>query len=145
MDIYWHLFISAIYKDISEYQVIEDASGSDLETEKIKLLLNKTVSKLNVEDHTVTLNDGSVIYYNKVLLATGGVPKKLPTPTDSANVTTFRNIQDFQQLDKIAKEGAHIAVVGGGFLGSELAVALAHRGKLLWGDLIHRNWFLFSW
>lgn len=121
---------STIYKDVSEYELIKDASGSDIETNKIKLLLNKSVSKLNVEDHTVTLNDGSVIYYNKVLLATGGQPKQLPaTASDNKNVTTFRNIRDFQKLDKIAKDGAHIAVVGGGFLGSELAVALAHRCK----------------
>lgn len=46
--------------------MIEDASGSDLQTNKIKLLLNKRVTKLNVEDHTVTLADGSMIYYNKV-------------------------------------------------------------------------------
>ncbi|KAI8638177.1 apoptosis-inducing factor, mitochondrion-associated, C-term-domain-containing protein [Parasitella parasitica] len=119
---------NTIYKDVSEYELIEDASGSDIETNKIKLLLNKSVSKLNVEDHTVTLDDGSVIYYNKVLLATGGQPKKLPTQTEeSDHVTTFRDIRDFQKLDKIAKDGAHIAVVGGGFLGSELAVALAHR------------------
>ncbi|KAF1796248.1 apoptosis-inducing factor, mitochondrion-associated, C-term-domain-containing protein [Mucor lusitanicus] len=119
---------NTIYKDVSEYELIKDASGSDIETNKIKLLLNKSVSKLNVEDHTVTLNDGSVIYYNKVLLATGGQPKQLPaTASDNKNVTTFRNIRDFQKLDKIAKDGAHIAVVGGGFLGSELAVALAHR------------------
>jgi programmed cell death 8 (apoptosis-inducing factor) len=65
-------------------------------------------------------------------LATGGVPKKLPSQkSDDSNVSTFRNIHDFQKLEKIAKNGAHIAVVGGGFLGSELAVALAHRCKLL--------------
>ncbi|KAI8058795.1 apoptosis-inducing factor, mitochondrion-associated, C-term-domain-containing protein [Thamnidium elegans] len=118
---------NTVYQDISKYEIIKDASGSDIETDKIKLLLNKSVSKLNVEDHTVTLDDGSVLYYNKVLLATGGTPKKLPSQTEDSNVTTFRNIQDFQKLDKIAKDGAHIAVVGGGFLGSELAVALAHR------------------
>lgn len=68
--IYWRSFvISTIYKDISEYEVIQDASGSDLETTKTKLLLNKSVTKLNVEDHTVTLNDGSVIYYHKVFWA----------------------------------------------------------------------------
>jgi programmed cell death 8 (apoptosis-inducing factor) len=111
--------------------LIEDASGSDLETTKTKLLLNKSVTKLNVEDHTVTLNDGSVIYYNKVLLATGGAPKKLPNQADNEHVTTFRTVRDFQKLEKIAKDGAHIAVIGGGFLGSELAVALAHRCKYM--------------
>ncbi|CDH58611.1 apoptosis-inducing factor mitochondrial [Lichtheimia corymbifera JMRC:FSU:9682] len=120
---------NTIYQDLAEYQVIPDASGSDLQTSKIKLLFNK-VSKLNIEDHTVTLADGSVIYYNKVLLATGGEPKNLPNqPKDVANVTTYRTVEDFKKLDKIAKNGAHIAVVGGGFLGSELAVALAKRAE----------------
>lgn len=62
-------------------------------------------------------------------MATGGEPKQLPSQSENSNVTTFRNINDFKKLEKIAKDGAHIAVVGGGFLGSELAVALAHRCK----------------
>lgn len=53
----------------------------------------------------------------------------LPQAANVANVSTYRTIEDFKKLDKIAKNGAHIAVVGGGFLGSELAVALAKRGK----------------
>ncbi|KAI7858497.1 apoptosis-inducing factor, mitochondrion-associated, C-term-domain-containing protein [Circinella umbellata] len=121
---------NTIYQDVSQYEVIEDASGSDLQTNKIKLLLNKQVTKLNVEDHTVTLADGSVIYYNKVLLATGGEPKKLPGQSEKSDkITTFRTVSDFKKLDQIAKDGAHIAVIGGGFLGSELAVALAKRGE----------------
>lgn len=64
-------------------------------------------------------------------MATGGEPKQLPSQAENSNVTTFRNINDFKKLEKIAKDGAHIAVVGGGFLGSELAVALAHRCRLL--------------
>ncbi|KAI9261027.1 apoptosis-inducing factor, mitochondrion-associated, C-term-domain-containing protein [Sporodiniella umbellata] len=118
---------NAVYQDESEYELIKSAEGSDVETKKIKLLLNRKVTQLNVEDHTVTLNDGSVVYYNKVLLATGGAPKRLEGDTE--NVTTFRNVNDFKKLDQVAKHGAHIAVVGGGFLGSELAVALAHRAK----------------
>ncbi|KAI9013999.1 apoptosis-inducing factor, mitochondrion-associated, C-term-domain-containing protein [Phycomyces nitens] len=116
-----------IYQDISLYEVLEDASGSDTPSEKIKLL-NKRVAKLNVDKRTVTLDDGSEIYYNKVLLATGGTPKKFPGVQD-ANVTSFRSIDDFKLLESKAKDGAHIAVVGGGFLGSELAVALAHRAE----------------
>lgn len=65
----------------------------------------------------------------KVLLATGGEPKRLPMQDkNNKNITTFRSIEDFKKLEQLAKNGAHIAVVGGGFLGSELAVALAHRG-----------------
>ncbi|CAO3645531.1 unnamed protein product [Cunninghamella blakesleeana] len=117
------------YQDESLYEIIEDASGSDLQTDKIKLLLNKPVTKLNIEDHTLTLADGSFIYYNKVLLATGGAPKQLPKQPNSTKITTFRTVDDLKQLDAIVKPGSHIAVIGGGFLGSELAVALANRAS----------------
>ncbi|KAI8331781.1 apoptosis-inducing factor, mitochondrion-associated, C-term-domain-containing protein [Chlamydoabsidia padenii] len=120
---------SVYYHDESLYHIIEDASGSDDLTDKIKLLVNKPVTKLNVEDHTVTLADGSIIYYNKVLLATGGSPKQLPKQPESSKITTFRTIDDLKKLDAIVKPGSHIAVVGGGFLGSELAVALAKRAS----------------
>ncbi|KAI8974719.1 apoptosis-inducing factor, mitochondrion-associated, C-term-domain-containing protein [Pilobolus umbonatus] len=119
-----------VYRSKDDYELIEDASGSDLQTDKTKLLLNKKVTGLNVEEHSITLDDGSEIYYHKVLIATGGEPKKLSMQEESDQVTTFRTVRDFQQLDQIAKEGAHIAVIGGGFLGSELAVALAHRENL---------------
>ncbi len=66
------------------------------------------------------------------MLATGGEPKKLPQQDENnENITTFRTIEDFKKLEKLAKKDAHIAVVGGGFLGSELAVALAHRGMYI--------------
>ncbi|CAO3657770.1 unnamed protein product [Umbelopsis ramanniana] len=120
---------SALYQDISQYEIITDVADLNKETTKIKLLLQKTVNKLDVEAHTVELDDGSVIEYNKVLLATGGSPKHLPNQSNVKNVTTFRTVDDLRKLDSIAKKDAHIVVVGGGFLGSELAVALAHRAK----------------
>ncbi|KAJ2961586.1 hypothetical protein NQZ79_g3143 [Umbelopsis isabellina] len=120
---------SAVYQDISEYEIVTDLADINKESTKIKLLLQKTVTKLDVEAHTVELNDGQTIEYNKVLLATGGSPKQLPNQSGVKNVTTFRTVEDLRKLDAIAKKNAHIVVVGGGFLGSELAIALAHRAK----------------
>ena len=58
---------SALYQDISQYEIITDVADLNKETTKIKLLLQKTVNKLDVEAHTVELDDGSVIEYNKVM------------------------------------------------------------------------------
>lgn len=58
---------SALYQDISQYEIITDMADLNKETTKIKLLLQKTVNKLDVEAHTVELDDGSVIEYNKVM------------------------------------------------------------------------------
>lgn len=62
-------------------------------------------------------------------MATGGAPKHLPKQPESSKITTFRTVDDLKQLDAIVKPGSHIAVIGGGFLGSELAVALANRAS----------------
>ncbi|KAI7871318.1 apoptosis-inducing factor, mitochondrion-associated, C-term-domain-containing protein [Spinellus fusiger] len=118
---------NTLYQSKESYEIIEDASGAEVPSEKIKVL-RKRVVRLNVDSHTVTLEDGSDIYYSKVLLATGAAPKQLPGVKDP-RVTTYRSLDDFKQLESKAKEGARIVVVGGGFLGSELAVALAHQAK----------------
>ena len=63
-----------------------------------------------------------------------GKPKSLPQlealPEDLKNhVTLFRRIEDFQKLDNISNNIQSITIFGGGFLGSELACALGHRGR----------------
>jgi programmed cell death 8 (apoptosis-inducing factor) len=75
-----------------------------------------------------------VVVYDKCLLATGGTPKSLAVLDDASDevkqhVNLFRTTKDFERLKALAGKSKKIAVVGGGFLGSELAVALAHYGK----------------
>ncbi|KAF9291973.1 Apoptosis-inducing factor 1, mitochondrial [Mortierella alpina] len=98
----------------------------------VKLLTGATVSDLNVSEQTITLDNGKVLKYGKVLLATGGIPKTLPVLKGAAEgkVTTFRSAEDFKKLHALVKSAdKKIVIVGGGFLGSELAVAVSHYGK----------------
>ncbi|XP_018319702.1 apoptosis-inducing factor 1, mitochondrial [Agrilus planipennis] len=93
-----------------------------------------TVKSLDVENRTATLDDGYVIEYEKCLIATGARPKNLDiftkAPTNiRERVTTYRDICDFEELREIAKEVKSLAVIGGGFLGSELACSLARFSK----------------
>ncbi|KAF9904349.1 Apoptosis-inducing factor 1, mitochondrial, partial [Lobosporangium transversale] len=98
----------------------------------VKLLTGITVSDLNVAEQTITLDSGKTLKYGKVLLATGGVPKTLPVLQGAGKdkVTTYRSVEDFKKLYALLKStNKKIVIVGGGFLGSELAVAISNYGR----------------
>lgn len=100
----------------------------------VALLKGKKVVGINSKEQKVKLDDGAEIRYDKLLLAPGGIPRNLPIFENSSDevkkrITLFRKIVDFKDLDDAIKEAKSIAVVGGGFLGSELACALGYRGK----------------
>jgi 3-phenylpropionate/trans-cinnamate dioxygenase ferredoxin reductase component len=65
--------------------------------------------------------------YGRLLLATGSTPREIDAP-DSDRVLFFRSAADYRRLRALAQKGAHIAVIGGGYIGAELAAALAHEG-----------------
>ncbi|KAG0276230.1 Apoptosis-inducing factor 1, mitochondrial, partial [Linnemannia gamsii] len=98
----------------------------------VKLLTGSTVENLNIAEQSLTLNNGKVLKYGKILLATGGIPKTLPVlqGAGEGKVTTFRSVEDFKKLHSLVNSAdKKIVIVGGGFLGSELAVAVSHFGK----------------
>jgi programmed cell death 8 (apoptosis-inducing factor) len=95
-----------------------------------------TVSHLDVVHRTAYLEDGYEIQYDKCLIATGANPKMLGVfevacadPQVDERVKLFRNIFDFEDVFDAFEESRSVAIVGGGFLGSELACALARKGK----------------
>jgi NADPH-dependent 2,4-dienoyl-CoA reductase/sulfur reductase-like enzyme len=65
--------------------------------------------------------------YGKLLLATGGTPRRLPFGGDE--VIYYRTLGDYERLRALTQSGQRFAVVGGGFIGSEVAAALAMNGK----------------
>jgi 3-phenylpropionate/trans-cinnamate dioxygenase ferredoxin reductase subunit len=75
---------------------------------------------------TITDNHGEVYRYEKLLLATGGVPRRLPFTAEG--VIYFRTLDDYQRLRALADGKSEIIVIGGGFIGSEIAAALAVNG-----------------
>ncbi|XP_050726642.1 apoptosis-inducing factor 1, mitochondrial-like isoform X2 [Eriocheir sinensis] len=106
----------------------------------ISVLRGRQVVKLDPHKKRVYLDDGSEISYDKCLLATGGSPKTLSVfekagEDISKNVTLFRTIADYRQLNEVAQQGKHITIIGGGFLGSELACALGHKSKTTKGSV----------
>lgn len=108
------------------------ASGAELAT-------GDPATAIDPEAHMVATASGRSVGYNKLLLATGGEPRRLELPDDE-RVIYFRTVSDYRRLRELAGEERHLLVVGGGFIGTELAcalalndtrVTLAHPGELL--------------
>lgn len=100
----------------------------------VAVLKDKKAVKLDPAAKKICLSDGFELTYDKCLLATGGQPRNLPIfkngPDElKSRVSLYRKIPDYLALDKLASSVETILIVGGGFLGSELAAGLAHRGK----------------
>ncbi len=93
----------------------------------VDLLLNRTIVTLNRESQTVVDEQGELYSYDKLLLATGGVARHLPFSGD--RVIYYRTLQDYRRLRELSEIGKNFLVIGGGFIGSEIAAALASNGK----------------
>jgi len=95
----------------------------------VTLGLDKTITSLDPAGKTVTDADGTVHSFEKLLLATGGTPRRLAIPGgDLPGVCYLRDLDDYLRLRPEAAGKARTAVViGGGFIGSEMAAALANN------------------
>ena len=83
---------------------------------------------LDLGAQTATDDSGGVHSYEKILLATGGTPRRLPGDGDAGDVIYYRTLDDYRRLRGLAGDGVRAAVVGGGFIGSEIAAALTMNG-----------------
>ncbi len=99
------------------------------ERNQVELVLGQAVTALDLTTRQVTLADGRQIGFAKLLLATGGRPRRLPIPgADLEGIYYLRNLEDSDAI-RAALQGARRAVViGGGFIGCEVATGLAHLG-----------------
>nr|WP_305907440.1 FAD-dependent oxidoreductase [Methylomarinum sp. Ch1-1]MDP4520194.1 FAD-dependent oxidoreductase [Methylomarinum sp. Ch1-1] len=93
----------------------------------VSMHLGRTVQKLMLENKQVIDDEGNLYHFDKLLLATGGAPVRLPFGGE--DIIYFRDLDDYQKLRSLSEEKQHFAVIGGGFIGSEIAAALAMNGK----------------
>jgi len=89
--------------------------------------LGRTVLAVNGQDKSVVDDQGTAYQFERLLFATGGTPRRLPFGTD--RIIYYRTLDDYQRLRTLSEHGQQFAVIGGGFIGSEVAAALAMNGK----------------
>ena len=97
-----------------------DLAGAELQ-------LGTRIVALDPIQKIATDGNGGGFRYEQLLLATGGSPRRLQE-ADPA-VIYFRRLADFKRAWQCANGGAEFAVIGGGFIGSEIAAALAVNGR----------------
>jgi NADPH-dependent 2,4-dienoyl-CoA reductase/sulfur reductase-like enzyme len=87
----------------------------------------RRVTAVDPRAHSATDDRGTTYRYKKLLLATGGSPRRLPLKTDQ--IIYFRTLDDYHRLRALAAHDVRFAVMGGGFIGSEVAAALRMQGR----------------
>jgi NADPH-dependent 2,4-dienoyl-CoA reductase/sulfur reductase-like enzyme len=92
-----------------------------------ELLLGRKVIHLDPLEKCVRDELGNDYTFDKLLLATGGSPVHLPFGGD--DIIYFRDLQDYQRLRALSEQGEQFLVIGGGFIGSEIAAALTMVAK----------------
>ena len=93
----------------------------------VALHLGRQATRIEPATHRVTDDLGTVYTFDKLLLATGGSPRRLSLGFE--DVIYFRSYDDYRHLRALADERLRFAVIGGGFIGSEVAAALRMQAR----------------
>lgn len=95
----------------------------------VDLRLGTAVESIDVEAHEVRADDGSTTAYDRLVLATGAVPRKLPIAgADAAGVCYLRTQEDSDRIRDAFGEGRRLVIIGGGWIGLEVAAAARAAG-----------------
>jgi NADPH-dependent 2,4-dienoyl-CoA reductase/sulfur reductase-like enzyme len=99
----------------------------DIESLRATLFPGRHATSVDPQSKSVRDDHGDHYRYGKLLLATGGTPRRI-AGLDGDRVLYYRVLDDYHTLRDALREGMRVAVIGGGFIGSEIAAALAMNG-----------------
>jgi 3-phenylpropionate/trans-cinnamate dioxygenase ferredoxin reductase component len=94
----------------------------------LDLRLGHRAEALDLSGHAVELDDGSVVRFDGLVVATGAQPRPLPGAPPLVGVHLLRTLEDAIALGAVTGAGARVVVVGAGFIGSEVAATCSGRG-----------------
>ncbi len=106
---------------------LEEEIWRKTEQENVSFHLGKRVVSIDPEAHEAVDSNGEKYRYKKLLLATGGEPRKLACPNEG--VIYFRTLDDYHRLRFLYDKGEDFIVIGSGYIGTEIAASLAMNGK----------------
>jgi 3-phenylpropionate/trans-cinnamate dioxygenase ferredoxin reductase subunit len=96
---------------------------------KVRFIAGHDVKAIDASGRTATLDDGSEISWRRLLLATGGRVRRLEVPgSELEGVYYLRTLKDSESLRRAASHAKRAVIIGGGFIGCEVAATLTGRG-----------------
>jgi 3-phenylpropionate/trans-cinnamate dioxygenase ferredoxin reductase subunit len=104
----------------------EEKIWRKVEEHGAEIVLGRRIVSLDVDAHTAVDDAGDAYAYERLVLATGGVPRRLGG--DDGDVIYYRTLEDYRRVRALSDGGARFLIVGGGFIGSEIAAALRLQG-----------------
>ncbi len=107
------------------------ASIEQFAEQRIDFIGNSTAASIDRAAKSVVLHDGRKIPYERLLIATGALPRALPLAAGSKHCVTLRSYDDALRIRARFGPAARIAVIGGGFIGLELAASARKRGAVV--------------
>jgi 3-phenylpropionate/trans-cinnamate dioxygenase ferredoxin reductase subunit len=108
----------------------------------VDVQLETHASNLRVGEKTIDV-DGTIVRYDKLLIASGATPRRLDVPgADLEGVFTLRRLDDSRRIREAAEGARHACIVGAGFIGMEVAASLKQLGLEV--SLVHRGTGLFE-
>jgi len=93
--------------------------------EGVELVTGRRIVSLDLAAQTAKNDVGEEYSWEKLLFATGAKPREIP---GAEGVIWYRTLDDYHHLRETAPEGSHVVVIGGGFIGSEIAAGLVGNG-----------------
>ena len=94
----------------------------------ITLRLGSAAARLDTDGQTVTLDDGTAVAYEELVIATGLVPRRIPALPDLEGIRVLRSLDESLALREHASAARHAVIVGAGFIGCEVAASLRSVG-----------------
>jgi len=109
----------------------ESAIWRDVETARADLHLGRRIVRIDPLSSSVTDDRGTAFGYGKLLIATGGTPRRLPGSDRGSEdrILYYRTLDHYRRLRNLAAGPLRFAVVGGGFIGMEIAAALRMQDR----------------
>jgi NADPH-dependent 2,4-dienoyl-CoA reductase/sulfur reductase-like enzyme len=104
-----------------------DSIWCKIEDLQAEIHLGRKIVSLDPGSLTVQDDQGTLYKGDKILLATGGTPRRLPFSGDQ--IIYYRTLADYKRVAELSQRNLTFAVVGGGFIGSEITAALAMNGR----------------